>query len=73
MNKKIEAVFESDLSQVLEDLELIEKFNASALKCTFCGDIISRDNLQYIFTRSNRIVVSCNGSQCITRSSEFIK
>jgi len=67
MNKdsqKISAVYDKDLERVLKGLGLYEELIASRIKCVFCGRAITLSNLEFIFSRNKRIVISCDSNKC---------
>jgi hypothetical protein len=71
--RKIEAIFESDLQSVLKDLDLNEKLQSGELKCYFCAQIITIENLQYIFPDKGDLQVGCNRPSCLLAAEGLAK
>ena len=65
MTEKIKAVHDDDLEELLESLGIKNKFEARELKCTFCQEIITFDNLHSIFPDSGSIKLTCSKSDCV--------
>jgi len=61
---ELDFVHDQDLLPVLEKLGLKDEFLAGNIKCTFCNQVITNDNL-YSFFEDNRVKVSCNKKTCI--------
>jgi hypothetical protein len=61
----LDAVFDEELEELLERLGLIGDFRTGNLKCAFCGDVITWENLHSIFPDSGQIKVSCSKSECV--------
>lgn len=71
-SQKISAVFDKDLEKVLRDLGLYDQLVAGEIKCIFCGSVITLSNLEFIFSKNGRIVISCNSSKCKYQMKENI-
>ena len=71
-SQKISAVFDKDLEKILRDLRLYELLIAGEIKCVFCGNIITMPNLEFIFSKNGKIVISCNISKCKNQIKENI-
>lgn len=69
--KKIKAVFEPELEKVLRQLGIWDKLQNNELKCSLCGDLITLENLQYIFPHNNNILVGCGKAVCIEKIGIF--
>ena len=67
MKKKetLKAVLDSDLDVVLERLGLLRKFDEGELKCSFCGDAVTQDNLHAIYPDRGVVKVSCSRAECV--------
>ncbi len=63
--KKLRAVHDDDLEMVMEKLGIASKFRAGKLKCAFCGDVLTLDNLHSIFPDSGSIKLVCSKPECI--------
>ena len=62
---KIKAVHDNDLAKFLKDLGLYSKFEAGIIKCTFCENTITEDNLHSIFPESGDVKLCCDTPDCI--------
>lgn len=65
MNEKtIQTIYDEDLPKLLFDLGLKDDFDNSKIKCNFCGEVITKDNLLTIFSDGKEIKFSCNKENC---------
>jgi len=62
--QKIEAVYESDLEKVLKDLELYDDIVGAKIKCAYCNNPITLDNLLCVFVEKGKLKVSCSRVPC---------
>lgn len=66
MSKKVvDAVYDDDLLELLENLGLKNKFLNGKLTCAFCNSIITWDNLHSIFPDSGAIKQCCTNPECV--------
>jgi hypothetical protein len=65
--KTVDAIYDDDLLEFLDRLELKNKFLSGQLTCAFCGDVISWDNLHSVFPDSGTIKLCCSKPECINR------
>lgn len=65
MSPTIHAVHDDDLEEFLNSIRLWGKFRTGQLKCTFCNETITRENLHSIFPDSGDIKFSCNNPECV--------
>lgn len=63
-SEKINVVFDKDLEKVLRDLMLFDDLIQRRIKCAFCNRVITMENLEYIFTRNDKIVIGCSDKNC---------
>jgi hypothetical protein len=61
----LRAVHDDDLEQVLRGLGLYSDFIHGRLKCAFCKDLVTFDNLHSLFPDSGTIKLSCDKPQCV--------
>lgn len=66
MSNTIKAVHDDDLLGLLESLELLNKFNAGKLKCAFCDETISHENLHSLYPDGGTIKLVCNKPSCVS-------
>jgi len=64
--QELDFVHDDDLLPVLERLGLKEDFLAGEIKCVFCGDVITNENLSSFF-EDNGVKFSCNKKVCVDK------
>ncbi len=69
----LNAVHDDDLKDVLEELGIYRSFVRHELKCHFCGDTVSWDNLYSIFPLSGSVKVSCSKPECVEKLVYFME
>lgn len=65
--KIVDAVYDTDLLQLLDNLELKEPFLSGQIRCFFCGETIIWDNFHLIFPYHNEINMCCTKSNCVNK------
>jgi len=63
--QEINSVHDKDLEVILDGLGLLNKFKNGKLKCKFCHDTISKDNLHSFFPEAGKIKFVCDKSNCV--------
>ena len=63
--KEIKAVHERDLDNLLTKISKKDDFYSGYLKCKFCKEIITKQNLYSLFTESGSINFICDKPKCI--------
>jgi hypothetical protein len=63
--EKLNAVYDDDLLDVLRELGVEKDFLNHRLKCAFCEDTITWDNLYSLFPDSGAIKFSCDKPECV--------
>lgn len=63
--EKVCAVHDQDLEKILDGLCILNKFKHSELKCKFCNNTITFNNLHSIFPQSGSIKLVCNSPNCV--------
>ncbi len=63
--KKVDAVYDDELLEMLENLRLKTKFENGKLSCAFCKDMVSWNNLHSIFPHGGIIKVCCTNPECV--------
>lgn len=66
----IKAVHDQDLEKLLNKLGLLEKFQQGLLKCGFCNNVVTFNNLQGIYKEGEEIKMICDKPLCY---KEFMK
>lgn len=62
---KLKAVHDNDLEGLLDSLGLSSKLKAGELKCAFCKEIMTIENLHSIFPDSGSIKLTCSNPDCV--------
>lgn len=62
---KLKAVHDNDLEELLDSLGLNAKLKAGELKCSFCKDVITIENLHSFFPDSGSIKLTCSKPDCV--------
>lgn len=63
-NGRITAVHDDDLVTFLKSIEEYDKVINGSVTCTFCGKVITLDNIQSIFPLDNDVKYCCNDEEC---------
>lgn len=71
--EKIRAVHDENLETVLEGLGIWSQFKRGELKCKFCKNIITLDNLHSIFPQSGAIKMVCENHDCVRELLELLR
>ena len=61
----LKAVHDDDLNELLRSLNIYNEFVHEKMKCAFCGDLVTYDNLHSLFPESGSIKLCCNKPQCV--------
>jgi hypothetical protein len=61
----VPAVYDDDLMDILTELGIHKDFVHGRLKCAFCRDEITWENLHSLFPDSGAVKVSCSRSECV--------
>ncbi len=72
MNATLNAVYDSDLEELLTNLNLFEKIKNGKIKCKFTKEIITLENLYAIFPEEGTIKVVSDSPKAIKLLSEYI-
>jgi len=60
----VHAVHDDDLQAVLDALGLAAAFAKGELRCKFCGDVVTWDNLHSLFPDGGSIKLVCDKPEC---------
>jgi hypothetical protein len=61
----LNAVYDDDLMDVLKELGVHKDFAQGKLRCAFCGDTITWENLYSLFPDRGAVRFSCNKPECV--------
>jgi hypothetical protein len=59
------AVHDQDLENILDGLGILSKFKRGELKCKFCNNTITFEDLHSIFPQSGSIKLVCDSPNCV--------
>lgn len=71
--KKILAVYEESIGDLLNKFSVIEKLDGSDLSCHFCGRKVTKENMQCIFKKDNKLAFCCDELECYVNAVEMMK
>lgn len=66
----IQAIHHDEVEQFFKSIDLYSQLVSGDLKCTICGNIITKDNFRAIGKKSGEIIICCNNEGCY---NQFIK
>jgi hypothetical protein len=66
----MQAVYDDELEGLLKSLGIHSAFVHKKLKCAFCKDTITWDNLQSLFPDSGSVKCSCSRPECVKALTE---
>ena len=72
MRATLNTVYDSDLEELLKNLNIFDKIKSGKMKCKFTNEIITIDNLHSIFPEENTIKIVCDSPNAIKLLSEYI-
>jgi hypothetical protein len=61
----LKAVHDDDLEAVLRGLGIYGDFVRGKLRCAFCGDVITMENLHSLFPDSGAVKCTCSRPACV--------
>ena len=61
---EINAIHENELKDFLENIGILEDIKNAKIKCRFCGQTITIDNLHSVYPKNGKIYVCCEKTQC---------
>lgn len=70
--RSINAVHEHDLNTLLDSVGLLEDFKKKKLKCKFCGDVVTDNNIFSVIRDSDRYKLVCSKARCVSSLMEFL-
>lgn len=70
--KKLNAVHEKDLSNLLVQLNLLDKVNAGEIKCKFCSTVITLQNIHSILPESGGFNFVCDAPECVNKLMQYL-
>ena len=70
--KPIQAVYDDDLSRLLNALGVLRPFEAGEANCEFCGTQVGPSNLHAVFPLRGKVALSCDNPSCVARLNELL-
>ena len=67
----LKVVHDSELLALLEKLRIKQDIEDQKIKCKFCKEIITLDNLHSLFSESKEIKIVCDSSECIKQLMSY--
>lgn len=63
----IKAVYEDDFIGYLKSIGIYERIIAGELKCIYCGNFITLENLEVIIPKENNVELVCKNKNCLNQ------
>ena len=73
MTTRIDAAYDKEFEQILEKLHLLEALKEGTLRCAFCQNEITLENVHGVFSKNHSLHVSCDRLPCHTKLVEHQK
>ncbi|KKS41646.1 MAG: hypothetical protein UV05_C0052G0004 [candidate division CPR1 bacterium GW2011_GWA2_42_17] len=71
-SKKINAVHERDLANLLEKLGIRERFEKGKVLCKFCGTPVTIENIHSFLRESAMVNMICAKPECINLLADYM-
>ena len=62
--KKLHAVYERDMKEFLKSIGILQDIEDKKIKCRFCSELITMENIAAVFPENNEISVCCSKLDC---------
>ncbi|HNW97992.1 MAG TPA: hypothetical protein PKK00_06240 [Bacteroidales bacterium] len=73
INKEnLNVIHDDNLETLLHNLGLLDKIKNGEIKCKFCSDKITIENINGIFPQGGDIKISCDKPKCVKDLSSFL-
>ena len=73
IKEKVSAVHDEDLEKILDGLGILKKIQKRLIKCKFCRETVSMENIHSIFPQSGDIKVVCDNKECIRILNGYLR
>lgn len=70
--EKILTVHEDNIEILLNKLGMLEKLQSGNLSCNFCGDKLTKENLECIFNKDGTLGLCCDKSDCYLNALQIV-
>jgi len=71
--KKVLAVYEENVEDLLNKVSGIAELDRGDLACHFCGKRITKENLQCVFKKDDKLAFCCEEMECYLNVVEMVK
>lgn len=71
-NKNIKTILSNDIDKVLDKAKIKDLFYNGELKCKFCGETITVDNIYSFLPESGALSLVCCKEECISALLNYI-
>lgn len=68
----VKAIHDDKLETFLKSIKVYEDLIAGKIKCKFCGDPVTIDNLYTVFPESGAIKFACDKAACIAKMNIYL-
>jgi len=72
LQENLDVVHDDKLETFLDNLNLLQAVKEAKIKCKFCSELVSLDNINSIFPLSGDIKIACNKPVCVKALSSFL-
>jgi len=70
--EKIKAVHDDNLIPLLKNLGLYDGLMAGKIKCKFCREAVTLDNLSAVVPDSGNVGLACDKPRCLAKLNSFL-
>ncbi len=60
----IDVIYEKDLQKFIENIGFYDDFKNNNIKCKFCQNLLSKDNICAILINEGKVDFICNDESC---------
>jgi len=68
----VKAIFEDKFHLFLKNIGIYDDIQNGTIKCKFCGDTITFDNIASVFPESGSVKVVCDKPECICEMNNYL-
>jgi aspartate carbamoyltransferase regulatory subunit len=69
----LKTLHETDLEEYLQRIGILDEVKREAVKCKFCGTIITLDNIHVLFPESGQVKFVCDNPKCIKEFNNYLR
>lgn len=71
--KKLNAIYEKDIKEFLKSIGILQDIENKKVKCNFCGEVITIDNIAAVYPENNEVSVCCDKLDCYEQLKSKLK